>query len=141
MQETGSDWVKDLASEKANEVSLSEITLPEVTASIAAKARAPQGISAQVRDHVWSVFLNDCKTQYRLTAATRHIINRAVEITQRRKIRGCDAIQLATALTLNQALREGDLPALVFVACDKDLLQAAGAEGLEIVNPEERPET
>jgi predicted nucleic acid-binding protein len=136
MPENGSNRVKKLAAEKANEIYLSEITLPEMTASIAAKERAPQGISDSLRDRLWSAFLQDCLQEYHLQAATRPVINLAVEITQRRRVRGCDAVQLATALTLNTILREAELSPLVFVASDKDLIQAAQEEGLETENPE-----
>ena len=67
---------------------------------------------------------------------SRRIIDRAVEITQRRKIRGCDAIQLATALSLNAALLAEELQPLIFVAADAELLQAAEEEGLATENPE-----
>ncbi len=73
-----------------------------------------------------------------LHTATKPIINRAVEIAQRRKIRGCDAIQLATALMINAALIAEALPPLVFVAADGELLQAASEEGLVTENPEEQ---
>lgn len=140
MLESGSLWVKNLASQSQNEIHLSEITLPEMAAAFSAKARAPRGISEQLRDRARSSFLEHCRTQYHLTSVSRSIIDLAVEITQRRKIRGCDAIQLATALTLNDTFKAEELPALIFVACDQELLDAAKEEALATENPAEHHE-
>ena len=62
-------------------------------------------------------------------------IDEAVRLTQRRKLRGCDAIQLASAIAYNRELLAEDLPPLIFVASDEDLLAAADAEGLAAINP------
>jgi hypothetical protein len=56
-------------------------------------------------------------------------------LTRRQKLRGCDAIQLASALALHDALRQNDLPGITFVCADDDLLSAASTEGLAIENP------
>lgn len=47
------------------------------------------------------------------------------------------AVQLATALRLNQVLRENRLPPLTFVSADGVLCDTAEAEGLAAVNPNE----
>jgi len=52
---------------------------------------------------------------------------------------GYDAVQLATALTANAVLTAANLPPLVFVAADDDLLAAARAEGLSVENPNHYP--
>jgi len=59
--------------------------------------------------------------------------------TQRQKLRGCDALHLATALAANEALLAGGLPPLIFVAADNDLLIVARAEGLATENPDLYP--
>jgi predicted nucleic acid-binding protein len=61
----------------------------------------------------------------------------AVELTGRHPLRGYDAVHLATALTLNTALREADTSPLVFVAADTRLCEAAGREGFLSENPNE----
>jgi predicted nucleic acid-binding protein len=137
IREKGSKQVEHLTAEKKNEIHLSEITLPEVMATFAAKSRAPQGLSKKRFDDACSLFLTDCETDYNLIAPSRPIIDLAVQLTRRRKVRGCDAIQLATALTLNESLRAAKLPELVFVVCDAELLNAANEEGLATENPEE----
>jgi len=82
---------------------------------------------------------NDCDAEYTLVAITRSIIHQSVILTQNHKLRGYDAVQLATALTANEAFTAAGLPALTFVAADGDLLTTASAEGLATENPNLHP--
>lgn len=89
---------------------------------------------------MWKLFLEDCKVRYQVIGAWREQIQLAVELAQRRKIRGCDSIQLATAILLDTKFLEQDL-SLTLVAADGDLLATAKAEGLATINPESIPES
>jgi len=89
---------------------------------------------------MWKLFLEDCKVRYQVIGAWREQIQLAVELAQRRKIRGCDSIQLATAILLDAKFLEQDL-SLTLVAADGDLLDTAKAEGLATINPELIPES
>lgn len=60
-------------------------------------------------------------------------------LTQRHRLRGYDAVQLAAALLANQPLIAAGLPALTFIAADEDLIAAARAEGLPAENPNAYP--
>jgi hypothetical protein len=82
-----------------------------------------------------ALFLSHCDTQYELLAISRSIIDRAVGLTQNHKLRGYDAVQLATALISNRVLVTAGLSHLTFVAADDDLVVAARAEGLAAENP------
>jgi predicted nucleic acid-binding protein len=68
-------------------------------------------------------------------AISRSIIDRAVSLTQKHKLRGYDAVQLATALVANGVLTTAGLAHLTFVAADDDLVVAARAEGMAAENP------
>lgn len=72
---------------------------------------------------------------YELIAVSRSIIDRAVTLTQNHKLRGYDAMQLATALAVNEALIAANLSYLTFVAADDDLMEAASTEELAAENP------
>lgn len=138
--ETGSDWVKALADPAAGHtIVLGEITLAEVAAALAAKHRAPGGITQEERDDTLALFLSHCDGEYELIALSRFIIDQAVSLTQNHKLRGYDAVQLATALVVHEALIAASLPGLTFVAADNDLLTAASAEGLDAENPNRYP--
>jgi len=134
--EPGSTWVLQTTDPTTdNTVLLAEITLAEVAAALAAKQRAPGGIALGERDRALSRFLQDCDEHFVLLAVDRAVIDRAVELTQHHRLRGYDAVQLATALLANVELISQELPSLVFVASDKDLLMAAEAEDIPVDNP------
>ncbi len=134
--ETGSAWVQMLTNPPADHtIVLGEITLAEVAAALAAKHRAPSGITREERDKTLALFLSHCETEYELIATSRFIIDLAVSLIQNHKLRGYDAVQLATALAADKALTTATLPRLTFVAADDDLLAAAHAEGLVAENP------
>ncbi len=75
------------------------------------------------------------RTEYDLVAVNRDIIDRAVTLTQHHRLRGYDAMQLATALAANVVLVAADLSPLTLIAADEDLVAAAQAEGLAAANP------
>ncbi|MEA3346308.1 MAG: type II toxin-antitoxin system VapC family toxin [Chloroflexota bacterium] len=62
-------------------------------------------------------------------------ILRIVELTQDHRLRGYDAVQLATALVTNAELVAQEYLPLIFIAGDEDLLAAAEAEYLSTENP------
>jgi len=138
--EPGSNWVRQITDPNApHTILLAEITLAEVAAALSAKHRAPGGITQQQRDRILSRFLQDCAEQCVLLSVDRLVIDRAVELTQRYRLRGYDAVQLATALVASTVLQSQNLPAPIFVASDSDLLTAARAEQILVENPSENP--
>jgi hypothetical protein len=56
-------------------------------------------------------------------------------LTQTYRLRGYDAVQLATTLVTSDTLQTQNLNAPIFVASDTDLLTAAKAEQLSVENP------
>ena len=134
--EAGSAWVRQITDPQAqNTILLAEITLAEVTAALAAKQRAPKGITLEQRNRVLSRFFQDCDEHFTLVSIDRSVIDRAVDLAQRHRLRAYDAVQLATALEANAITQAQALPALTFVAADTDLLTAAAAEHLSVENP------
>ena len=73
------------------------------------------------------------------TSGEQTMVDEAIQLTRRRKLRGYDAVHLACALALNKPLVEGGLSSLIFVSADNDLLAAAEAEGLLTDNPNDHP--
>lgn len=130
--EAGSLWIESLCVSPAV-LALAQISVVEVAAALAAKRRANQMDSAEY-DEALDDFLSDLE-RYSLIAVDPIVIDRAVQLTRRQKLRGCDAIQLAGALALHHALLKNDLPGITFVCADDDLLIAASAEGLATANP------
>lgn len=142
VSETGSEWLHTITDPtKGNsQVVLAEITLVEVAAALARRARmSANAITLYERDLYLDKFLRDCDTRYAMGAVDRLGINQAVLLTQRHRLRGYDAVQLAAALTARTLLSEAGLAPLLFIAADDDLLAAARAEGLLVENPNWHP--
>ncbi len=140
-EEFGSTWVRQITDPSAQQtILLAEITLAEVAAALAAKHRAPGGITQEQRDRILSRFLQDCAEHFVLLPVDRPVIDRAIELTQRHRLRGYDAVQLATALVATETMQMQNLPSPIFVGADGDLLTAATAEHLSVENPRSHPE-
>ena len=121
--ETGSQWVTALTdSGSVHVILIGEITLVEVAAALAAKARMPGGLSPAERDGALSSFLQDCRDRYMVVGADRNVIDLAVDVTQRHVLRAYDALQLATGLLSNTDLTTRGIEPLVFISSDRHLL-------------------
>lgn len=103
---------------------------------MAARHRAPNGISRAERDQL---LLHHFDVEYELAAISTRVISQAVALTQRYRLRGYDAIQLATALDVRATALRAGLPDLTFITADDDLVTAALAEGLTAANPNRLP--
>lgn len=140
LTETGSAWIVALTHPSSQHtIVIAEITRVEVAAALAARHRAPSGLSRKERDDAVALLLKHCDVEYRIAPLSSAIIGRAVELTQNHRLRGYDAVQLASALAANATLVAAGLPGLTFVAADNDLLTAAQSEGLATDNPNNHP--
>jgi len=82
-----------------------------------------------------SRFLEDSERLLILLRVDRTVIDQAVTLVLRHRLRAYDAVQLATAIVAKAQLAEHGYPSLTFVTADRDLLGAAGSEGLAVENP------
>jgi len=137
--ETGTAWIRTLLDPATgNTVAISEVTLVEASAALAARQRGGF-ISLAERDTAVDLLLRHADTEYALAPLARATIDTALALTQRHRLRGYDAVQLATALLVADAYRAASITAPTFVAADADLLAAARAEGLPTENPNDHP--
>lgn len=121
LTETGSDWVTTLTDPSGdNTIMVAGITRVEV-AALAGRHRAPGGISLEERDEAVDLLLEHFEMEYWIAPLDSATVGKAVALTQTHRLRGYDAVQLATALTANDSLTAADLPPLAFVAADDDL--------------------
>jgi predicted nucleic acid-binding protein len=138
--EIGSAWIKALTDPAAGyTLIVSAITRVEAAAACAAKHRAPGGITRAERDQAVSLLLKHCDTEYQIAPVSSTIISRAVTLTQNYRLRGYDAVQLATALVINEQYVAAGLPILTLISADNDMLAAASSEGLATDNPNTHP--
>jgi len=132
--EIGSGWVRSIVAEAENTTIIAEIGTVEVAAAFAKMQRRGR-ITIEKRDKYLKLFLKDADKQYEVVPLNSKIIRAAINLTQEHKLRGYDAVHLATALAVNAELFQRQLPPLTFVAAGEDLLKAAEAEGLPTENP------
>ncbi|MFN0071070.1 MAG: type II toxin-antitoxin system VapC family toxin [Chloroflexota bacterium] len=139
VDEVGSEWVRSITDPTAmHELIIAEIGIVEVAAAFSARQRARPSADSAIRERPLRRFLRDCALRYMVVGADRRTIDLAVRLTGRHRLRGYDAVQLATALRTNESLMRSGQPALRFVSADNDLLLAARGESLQTDNPFER---
>ena len=136
--ETGTAWVKALCDPAGQVIAVALFGLAEVAAAVNGKRRGGT-IDQVASDAILTDLKADAASQYALLDVDQFVVDEAIELTCRYRLRGYDAIHLACALRLNRALVGLDLPPLSLVSADDDLLKAAQTEGLFVENPNLHP--
>lgn len=146
LREPGSTWVGYLSDPKSgNKLYITKITGVEVIAALMRKVRdTTSPFSLHDAQAKIAEFRNDFEKQYELFSIDDPLIQRAMALPEKHKLRGYDAVQLAAALIVSEQSRQLGIPAtgiapLVLVASDKDLLDAAQDEGLAVDDPSLHP--
>jgi uncharacterized protein len=133
--------IKRFVNEKGSTLaqSLVEQSGPVATASIA-YAEVFSGLTRKLRERHLSKSLYDLACRqfdrdwpaYIRVELNKEILFLARDLIQRHPLRGFDAVHLASALSLRNALAER----ITFVAADGRLLKAAESEKLDVLNIE-----
>ncbi|MCS7283914.1 MAG: type II toxin-antitoxin system VapC family toxin, partial [Anaerolineae bacterium] len=126
MDEPGSEWVRQILAEFPF-AAIAEITLVEVVAALARRWRMGE-ITIEEYRFTRGVFLKDVRW-YQVFPTSQSTVERAIALIDHHPLRAYDALQLATALQLADALRSERL-SLTFVSADERLCAAAEQEGL-----------
>jgi predicted nucleic acid-binding protein len=134
IDETGSAWLRAIVDPALSPFLVISQLLVEVHSALNRRLR--EGTMSQ-GDYTRTkhAFRGDCQNEYNLIPISEAIVDLSCGLLERHPLRASDAIHLATALTSNQLLSNGDLPALTFLCADDRLLDAATAEGLGVDNP------
>ncbi len=133
--ETGSEWVSRISDpDSGNTIVIVRITIAEVVAAFWRKVREG-AIPPQEAKTLTEEFTEHVRTQYFVLEVTPEVINEAVRLIEQHKLRGYDAVQLASAILLHRRRQQLGLTSLIFVSADEDLLADAQAEGLVTENP------
>lgn len=136
--EIGTPWVQRVCDDPAQTIAVAEIGLVEVAAAFAGKLRGAYITPAGYTSSRANLAADACD-DYVLVTVNRAVIDEAIELTARHRLRGYDAVHLACALILNRALIAYRLSPLTLISADDDLLKAATAEGLPTDNPNLHP--
>lgn len=134
LAEQGSDRITALCLPTDNTIITARITKAEIASAMGRKHRL-----GELARSNYTVALQDLSHhfnhEYIVAEVDEAVVDLAVRLTTRQKLRGYDAVQLATALTINASFTHANLPPITFVAADSNLLQAAQSEGLRTENP------
>ena len=135
LTEVGSTWVASLFDpSRGHTIIVATITQVESAAAIAARQRSGQLTRAE-QDALVDLLALHFDADFRQVGIEAPVLSRAVELTQRYRLRGYDAVQVATALVVNEQYLVAGLPALTLVSADNDVNAAPQAEGLAAENP------
>lgn len=136
--EPGSTWVRQLIEEQYPQngqaqhvILISEITRVEVAAGLAIIERVGR-IRRTEREREYRRFISQLVQRYTVIPVTTETLETAARLTQPYPLKAYDAVQLATALHVRQALAD---QLLTFVCGDRSLLAAAQSEQLTVENP------
>jgi len=133
--ETGNQWLINLCDPKTgNTIFTTTVTKVEAAAALASKRRQ-KIISARVYQQALADLAQDFAHEYMLVPVDVTLIETAVLLTTRQRLRGYDAVQLAAAQTIQATLSAAQLSPLIFLSADTDLIAAAQNEGLLTDNP------
>ena len=92
--ETGTEWVRALCSEPDHVIAVALIGFVEVAAAVAGKLRG-RIIDQATGDVILTGLKADAATQYLLLDVNQYVVDEAIELTGRRRLRGYDAVHLA----------------------------------------------
>ena len=131
--EQGSVRIRSLVDDSQNVTLVSAIALPEVTSALARRQREGLFGKRFLRQSYQS-FQEDLRVTFQRIPVEDAMLTDAAELALRRPVKGYDAVQIATAIAVQQRF-----VALTFISADKQMLRAAQAEGMQTDNPELYP--
>jgi predicted nucleic acid-binding protein len=92
-------------------------------------------LSREMQFSAYRLFIHHARHAFATIGLSDEIVYSAAELAQRHPLRGYDAVHLASALALNQALAAENAGSATFVSADSVLCDAAADEGLAVINP------
>jgi predicted nucleic acid-binding protein len=139
VEEVGSTWVQVLVAQQSGQtIYTSVLTQPELVSALQRRVR--EGLLEALEAQLLAQQVLEHMTQsYTLAAITPSIITQACALLHRHPLRAYDALHLACALAVREAIAQQQLAGLVFVGADAALLTAAAAEGFPVDNPLQHP--
>lgn len=135
-EERGTSRVRHITdAHTGHELYVARIVGPELVATLMRLRRAGQVSPDElVRDR--RLFVADCANRCRVVEVTVDVAALAMDLAERRGLRGSDAIHLAAALEIQRERHASGASPLTFVSADERQLAAARVEGLLVENPE-----
>ena len=129
IEEEGSDKVNALLEERSI-AAASRLAYPEILGAMARRHKAGD-IDTPVFERIKKAFRADWAS-FIVVEMCNEVFQFLDSVIDRHALKGADSIHLSTALWLKRTLKEE----VLFVASDLELLKAARAEKLKILNPQ-----
>jgi uncharacterized protein len=135
VNEAGSAWVRSLVRAKANHrLYIARITTVEVYSAITRRQHVGD-ISAAQAGAILGHFRRHVTQRYRVTELTLTLFDNAMLAARKHRLRAYDAVQLAVALEVRRRRQVAGLGTVTLISADRDLNNAATAEGLTVDDP------
>lgn len=135
LDEVGSEWVRQtVAAENRHRLVISQITMVEVNSGFSRRKREGR-ISERTASMMRLLLDRHAVREYEIVGFTRAISQTAVLLVEHHPLRAYDAVQLASALFINQQLPVVARSQFMFVSADVRLLNVASEVGLQALNP------
>lgn len=133
--EQGTPWVRSLTDPAAGHTSIiAQITLVEVVSGAMRLAREGT-LTPRLAQAIRLLLTHHAHHEYLVIGLTPSVVQRAIELLEQHPLRAYDAIQLATALEVQDRLHTVGSSSLVFVSADQHLVAVAAAVGLRFADP------
>lgn len=135
--ETGSSWIAALTNPVAGtDLYLARITGVEV---VAALVRHSPTLPPPLLTQALTDFRYDFQAQYQLVEISPALMQEAMSLAEKHRLRGYDAVQLAAAVQVHAVHTAMAVKSITFVSADLTLNAAATAESLGVDDPNSHP--
>lgn len=133
--EPGSAWIRRITAPAArNHIIIARVTWVEMLSALVRRRREGSLSSTDVSQVIRNL-RHDFDTQYQVAEVNRQLVEKAGDLVLSHPLRAYDAIQLAAAIQIHEALTEAGAAPLVFASADDRLVATAQAEDLTVENP------
>lgn len=138
-QEPGTNWVRGLINaQPVNEIFTALVTGAEIIAAIKRRERG-NFISPYDAAIAITAFKSQFRVSFKALRTNDVVVDGAMDLAEKHKLRGYDAIQLASALLIEARMTTQGVGPLTLISADGELNQAAQAEGLLTDDPNLHP--
>ncbi len=137
--EFGSLWIRSLTRPKAaHTLYIARITAVEVYSAITRRQRGRHLSSAQA-GAILGHFRRHLAQRYNVLEMTPAVFTKAMLAARKHGLRAYDAVQLTVALELDRLNQQANFGPVTLLSSDRDLNNAAMAEGLTVDDPTTHP--
>ncbi|MAF12679.1 hypothetical protein CMK11_19695 [Candidatus Poribacteria bacterium] len=127
--EPGSQRVRDLTADSDSHIS--HVTVVEYVAAVCRQGRSGRLTETQVSAAI-GLFRSEAENGYGLLGVTDAVITLAASLAERHAVRGYDAVQIASALSVQAVLAPEPV---TLVTADRQMCDVARVEGMSVIDP------